>query len=64
KLSAGPGFKFSKKPEFRLDTSSSTRAIVALFTSPSGMAQSGMSITGVEEIDGVLYAQPWWCRVE
>ncbi|MNN29899.1 hypothetical protein D3C81_1435210 [compost metagenome] len=26
------------------------------------MAQGGISITGVEEIDGVLYAQSWWCR--
>lgn len=30
----------------------------------TGMAQQGMNISGVEEIDGVLYAQSWWCRVE
>jgi len=29
----------------------------------NGMAQLGMNITGLEEIDGVLYAQSWWCRV-
>lgn len=28
----------------------------------NGMAQLGMNITGVEEIDGALYAQSWWCR--
>ncbi|UBM27693.1 phage tail length tape measure family protein [Pseudomonas sp. p1(2021b)] len=28
----------------------------------NGMAQLGMNITGVEEVDGVLYAQSWWCR--
>ncbi|GAB1617183.1 hypothetical protein [Pseudomonas sp. NGC7] len=28
----------------------------------NGMAQLGMNITGLEEIDGVLYAQSWWCR--
>jgi hypothetical protein len=26
------------------------------------MAQLGININGVEEIDGVLYAQSWWCR--
>ena len=30
----------------------------------NGMAQGGMNITGVEEVDGVLYAQSWWCRAE
>jgi hypothetical protein len=30
----------------------------------TGMAQGGMNITGIEEVDGVLYAQSWWCRVE
>lgn len=30
----------------------------------TGMAQGGMNITGVEEVDGVLYAQSWWCRTE
>ncbi len=30
----------------------------------SGMAQLGMNINGVEEIDGVIYAQSWWCRAE
>ncbi|MEE9944096.1 MAG: hypothetical protein PBV00_07155 [Pseudomonas asiatica] len=28
----------------------------------NGMAQLGININGVEEIDGVLYAQSWWCR--
>ncbi|MCL8301409.1 hypothetical protein [Pseudomonas mosselii] len=28
----------------------------------TGMATLGMNITGVEEVDGVLYAQSWWCR--
>ncbi|MNM71065.1 hypothetical protein D3C81_827180 [compost metagenome] len=28
----------------------------------NGMAQLGMNITGFEEVDGVLYAQSWWCR--
>ncbi|MDZ5601754.1 hypothetical protein SJI00_03035 [Pseudomonas sp. RP23018S] len=27
------------------------------------MAQLGLSISGVEEVDGALYAQSWWCRV-
>lgn len=30
----------------------------------NGMAQMGMNITGFEEVDGVLYSQSWWCRVE
>ena len=30
----------------------------------NGMAQRGMNITGIEEVDGVLYAQSWWCREE
>ncbi|MFG0338809.1 MULTISPECIES: hypothetical protein [Pseudomonas] len=30
----------------------------------NGMAQLGININGVEEIDGVLYAQSWWCRAE
>ncbi|WP_448196680.1 hypothetical protein [Pseudomonas putida] len=30
----------------------------------NGMAQLGMNINGVEEIDGVMYAQSWWCRSE
>lgn len=30
----------------------------------TGMAQGGMNITGVEEVDGVLYAQSWWCRAQ
>ena len=30
----------------------------------NGMAQGGMNITGFEEVDGVLYAQSWWCRAE
>jgi len=28
------------------------------------MAQFGININRVEEVDGVLYAQSWWCRVE
>lgn len=28
----------------------------------NGMAQLGININGVEEVDGVLYAQSWWCR--
>ncbi len=28
----------------------------------TGMSHNGMNISGVEEIDGVLYAQSWWCR--
>ncbi|MGO0694151.1 hypothetical protein ACTORG_11720 [Pseudomonas guariconensis] len=30
----------------------------------NGMAQLGININGVEEVDGALYAQSWWCRVE
>ncbi len=30
----------------------------------TGMASNGMNLTGVEEIDGALYSQSWWCRVE
>ncbi|WP_313456430.1 hypothetical protein [Pseudomonas sp.] len=30
----------------------------------NGMAQLGININGVEEIDGVMYAQLWWCRAE
>lgn len=30
----------------------------------NGMAQQGMNITGFEEVEGVLYSQSWWCRVE
>ncbi|SEI17312.1 hypothetical protein [Pseudomonas asplenii] len=30
----------------------------------NGMAQRGMNITGFEEVDGVMYAQSWWCRAE
>ncbi len=29
----------------------------------TGMATLGMNITGVEDMDGVLYAQSWWCKV-
>ncbi|MDF0731001.1 hypothetical protein P0Y43_09725 [Pseudomonas entomophila] len=32
--------------------------------SVNGMAQGGMNINGFEEIDGALYAQSWWCRVD
>ncbi|MND58160.1 hypothetical protein D3C80_493060 [compost metagenome] len=28
----------------------------------NGMAQLGLNINGIEEIDGALYAQSWWCR--
>lgn len=28
----------------------------------NGMAQLGININGIEEVDGVLYAQSWWCR--
>lgn len=28
----------------------------------TGMAQNGMNISGLEEVEGVLYAQSWWCR--
>lgn len=30
----------------------------------NGMGSLGLNITGVEDVDGVLYAQSWWCRVE
>lgn len=30
----------------------------------NGMAQLGMNITGFESVDGTLYAQSWWCRLE
>ncbi|AIL61190.1 hypothetical protein PSAKL28_19690 [Pseudomonas alkylphenolica] len=30
----------------------------------TGMAQVGMNLTGIEEVDGAYYAQSWWCRVE
>ena len=30
----------------------------------NGMAQLGININGIEEVDGVLYAQSWWCRAE
>ena len=28
----------------------------------TGMAQNGMSLTGLENVDGAIYAQSWWCR--
>lgn len=28
----------------------------------SGMATNAFTISGLEEIDGVLYAQSWYCR--
>jgi hypothetical protein len=28
----------------------------------SGMATNAFTLSGLEEIDGVLYAQSWWCR--
>ncbi|MFJ3486563.1 hypothetical protein ACIPL1_24640 [Pseudomonas sp. NPDC090202] len=30
----------------------------------TGMAQNGMNITGIEEVDGAFYFQSWWCRFE
>jgi len=30
----------------------------------NSMAQSGMKLPGIEEVDGAFYAQSWWCRVE
>lgn len=30
----------------------------------TGMAQGGMNLSGVEEVDGAYYAQSWWCRPE
>lgn len=30
----------------------------------TGMAQGGMNITRFEEVDGALFAQSWWCRLE
>nr|WP_024309941.1 MULTISPECIES: hypothetical protein [Pseudomonas] len=30
----------------------------------NSMAPLGMVITGTEIVDGVAYAQSWWCRVE
>ena len=28
----------------------------------SGMATNAFTLSGLEEIDGCLYAQSWWCR--
>jgi hypothetical protein len=28
----------------------------------SGMATNAFPLSGLEEIDGCLYAQSWWCR--
>lgn len=28
------------------------------------MAQGGINISGIEQVDGVMYAQSWWCRAE
>lgn len=28
----------------------------------SGMATNAFTMSGVELVDGVLYAQSWWCR--
>lgn len=30
----------------------------------NSMAPLAMIITGVEEVDGVMYAQSWWCRID
>jgi hypothetical protein len=30
----------------------------------TGMAQNGINITGIEEVDGAYYFQSWWCRLE
>ncbi|WP_110970888.1 hypothetical protein [Pseudomonas huaxiensis] len=29
----------------------------------TGMAQLGLNISGIEEVDGAFYAQSWWCRL-
>ena len=29
----------------------------------NGMAQLGLNISGIEEVDGAFYAQSWWCRL-
>jgi hypothetical protein len=31
---------------------------------PTCGALLGININGIEEIDGVLYVQSWWCRKE
>ncbi len=28
----------------------------------NGMAKLGLNISGLEEVEGALYAQSWWCR--
>lgn len=28
----------------------------------SGMATNAFTLSGLEEVDGCLYAQSWWCR--
>jgi len=33
-------------------------------TKVNGIAQLGRNINGVEDIDGVLYAQSWWYRAD
>lgn len=30
----------------------------------TGMAQTGMNLTGVEQIGDTFYSQSWWCRLE
>jgi|SRR5690606_20306702 len=30
----------------------------------NSMAPLAMIITGVEEIDGVMYSQSWWCKID
>ncbi|MDE1167218.1 MAG: hypothetical protein PW845_18035 [Pseudomonas sp.] len=28
----------------------------------TGMSTTGFNLTGIEEVEGALYAQSWWCR--
>jgi len=30
----------------------------------ASMAPNGMILSGIEEVNGVMYAQSWWCRTE
>lgn len=30
----------------------------------NSMAALAMTITGVEEVDGAMYAQSWWCGID
>lgn len=46
-------------------TSTSTNEVIPplLDAKVNGVAQLGMNICGIEEVDGALYAQSWWCRL-